>query len=412
MSIFLLFLKITRKLSLLKTHFLFYLVYTMEKITNDESESKELEATEFYFETDFYLLKNNKDYRNLLKSLTTLEIQRSTTIENIEKLAVLKERLSKNPSLTLKQILKRGDGVLKTVNVDELPVIDWSVYKTNNENEPSKQVCDINLRHKNVPDKQEPQTVSTTEVDKSETFKKPWTVEEQLHLEELLVEYPPERNESNRYRKISEALGTRTLRQVCSRVQKYNMKMKKVGSIKPINASSKNLNKKTVFLSHKNTGALLKPTTFIPSTTLIEDVDVYNANKNKFNISHKNIEMSKKAKLKVLNEILQDKLSKSSNSTIHMNFKCCVCQTSPIIGTRWNCRDCPSIGKSSNFCSDCVVDMVRNVIEKSPHPLDHSIVPIRSIQENGDKNINSLVDPSYMPLVFKTQNYLDPNFMV
>lgn len=386
----------------------------MEKITNlnDEPKSKEFEATEFYFETDFYLLKNNKDYRNLLKSLATLEIQRSTTIQNIEKLAVLKERLSNNPSLTLKQILKREDGVLKAVDIDELPVIDWSIYKLNNENEPSKQVCDIKLRHKNVHDKQEPKIVGITEVDKPETFKKPWTVEEQLHLEELLIEYPPERNESNRYRKISEALGTRTLRQVCSRVQKYNMKMKKVGSIKPINASSKNLNKKTVFLSHKNTGALLKPTTFIPSTTLIDDVDVYNANKDKFSVNHKNIEMSKEAKLTILNEILKDKLSENSNSTIHMNFKCCICQTSPILGTRWNCSNCPGIGKRSNFCSDCVVDMVKNIIEKPPHPLNHTIVPIRSIQKNDDNNINSLVDPSYMPLVFKTQNYLDPNYMV
>lgn len=376
-----------------------------------ESDSKELEANEFYFETDFYLLKNNKDYKNLLKSLAMLEMQRCTTIQNIEKLVVLKDYFSKNPSLALKKILKHNDiGTLKTVHIHQLPDIDWSVYKTNDEieYEQSKQVCDINLRHKNVSEKQEVQTVNTNEVEKHETFKKPWTVEEQLRLEELLVEYPPERNESNRYRKIAEALGTRNLRQVCSRVQKYNMKMKKVGSIKSINANSKNLNKKTVFLSHKNTGALLKPTTFIPSTTLIEDVDVYNANRNNFNC-HKNIEMSSKSKLTILNEVLKDKLSET-NHIVHENFKCCVCSSSPIIGTRWNCTDCPAIGKSSDFCCDCIVDMVKNILEKPPHPLDHLVIPIRSMQVKDD--INSLVDPNYVPLVFKTQNYLDPNFMV
>lgn len=376
------------------------------------SESKELEATEFYFETDFYLLKNNMDYKNLLKSLAILEMQRCTTIQNIEKLSVLKDYFSKNPSLALKKILKRDDiGTLRTVNIHKLPDIDWSVYKTNieKETEQSKQLCDINLRNKSVSEKQEVHTVNANEVEKPETFKKPWTVEEQLRLEELLVEYPPERNESNRYRKIAEALGTRNLRQVCSRVQKYNMKMKKVGSIKTINASSKNLNKKTVFLSHKNTGALLKPTTFIPSTTLIKDVDVYNANQNNFNC-HKNIEMSSKSKLTILEEVLKDKLCESNHNIVHENFKCCVCQSSPIIGTRWNCTDCPAIGKSSDFCCDCIVDMVRNVLEEPPHPLDHLVTPIRSILVNDD--INSLVDPNYVPLVFKTQNYLDPNFMV
>jgi len=389
----------------------------MDKQFNDTnvSDSKALEATEFYFESDFYLLKNNNDYKNLLKSLAILEVQRCATIQNIEKLAVLKEYLSKDPTLTLKKVLRREDiGTLKSVNIHTLPDIDWSVYTTNDktENEPIKQVYDINLRHKNISDKQETQINSTTpEVEKPETFKKPWTVEEQLRLEELLIEYPPERNESNRYRKIADALGTRNLRQVCSRVQKYNMKMKKVGSIKSINANSKNLNKKTVSLSHKNNGALLKPTTFIPSTTLIDDVDVYNANRNNFNVSHKNIEMSIKAKLDILHEVFKDKLEEENCLTLHVGYTCCVCQSSPIIGTRWNCNDCPAIGKSSDFCSDCIVDTVRNVLEKPPHPMDHIVTPIRSVKVNDDNNDN-LVDQNYVPLVFRTQNYLDPNFMV
>jgi len=189
------------------------------------------------------------------------------------------------------------------------------------------------------------------------------------------------------------------------------MKMKKVGSIKSINANSKNLNKKTVSLSHKNIGALLKPTTFIPSTTLVDDVDVYNANRNNFNVSHKNIEMSNKTKLAILDEVLQDKLTEKNIPIVHVDYTCCVCQSSPIIGTRWNCNDCPAIGKSSNFCGDCIVDTVRNILEKPPHPMDHTVTPIRSVQAN-DNNIDNHIDQNYVPLVFKTQNYLDPNFMV
>ena len=54
---------------------------------------------------------------------------------------------------------------------------------------------------------------------------KPWTVEEQRHLEELLLEFPPEENEAQRCRKISNKLGTRTPLQVQSHCQKYFIKL-------------------------------------------------------------------------------------------------------------------------------------------------------------------------------------------
>lgn len=51
------------------------------------------------------------------------------------------------------------------------------------------------------------------------TWKKPWSDEEHRLLKRLMVEYPPEEN--RRWIKISEAMGgTRTSRQVASRVQK------------------------------------------------------------------------------------------------------------------------------------------------------------------------------------------------
>lgn len=48
-----------------------------------------------------------------------------------------------------------------------------------------------------------------------------WTKEEQRRLEDLLVEYPTERIEMQRFAKIAKALGTRTTNQVASRCQKY-----------------------------------------------------------------------------------------------------------------------------------------------------------------------------------------------
>lgn len=49
---------------------------------------------------------------------------------------------------------------------------------------------------------------------KPETFNQLWTSEEQRRLEQLLVEFPPERVEARRYRKIADKLGTKTLTQV------------------------------------------------------------------------------------------------------------------------------------------------------------------------------------------------------
>ncbi|KAG8792477.1 hypothetical protein FRC12_005977 [Ceratobasidium sp. 428] len=60
------------------------------------------------------------------------------------------------------------------------------------------------------------------------TFKKNWTLDEQHTLERLLTEIPS--TVKFRWVKISEAMGgTRTPRQVASRVQKYYEKMKKLG---------------------------------------------------------------------------------------------------------------------------------------------------------------------------------------
>lgn len=64
---------------------------------------------------------------------------------------------------------------------------------------------------------------------KPETFNQLWTPEEQKRLEELLVIYPPEHIEMERFRKIAKALGNRTPLQVQSRVQKYFIKLQKAG---------------------------------------------------------------------------------------------------------------------------------------------------------------------------------------
>ncbi|CAO3677194.1 unnamed protein product [Umbelopsis ramanniana] len=61
------------------------------------------------------------------------------------------------------------------------------------------------------------------------THNLPWSDDEQKRLEELLQIYPDEPVQAQRFNKISAALGTRTPRQVASRVQKYFIKLAKNG---------------------------------------------------------------------------------------------------------------------------------------------------------------------------------------
>ncbi|KAF8983096.1 ZZ-type zinc finger-containing protein 3 [Entomortierella lignicola] len=57
----------------------------------------------------------------------------------------------------------------------------------------------------------------------------PWSDEEQQLLEKLLDYYPDEPVAAQRFQKISAAMGTRTPKQVASRVQKYFIKLVKAG---------------------------------------------------------------------------------------------------------------------------------------------------------------------------------------
>lgn len=63
----------------------------------------------------------------------------------------------------------------------------------------------------------------------TDTHKRAWSDKEQRRLEELLEIYPDEKVQARRFAKISEALGTRTPRQVASRIQKYFLKLAKHG---------------------------------------------------------------------------------------------------------------------------------------------------------------------------------------
>ncbi|XP_067644852.1 ZZ-type zinc finger-containing protein 3 [Eurosta solidaginis] len=182
------------------------------------------EDNAFYFESDHLALRGNKDYQNMLRTLTKLEIQRTRVLKQIDELELAKQRYLKDPELLL-QKLRNGEEIIAPnyMTIEEIPEIDTNLdLFPETEDTKDKVVSDTDTK---------PSTVRGRIVDESkpETFNRLWSCEEQRRLEELLIEYPAEAIESRRYVKIARALGTRTPQQVCSRVQKYFQKLHDAG---------------------------------------------------------------------------------------------------------------------------------------------------------------------------------------
>lgn len=89
-----------------------------------------------------------------------------------------------------------------------------------------------------------------------------WTCEEQRRLEELLIEYPPETVEMQRFAKIARALGNRTTKQVASRLQKFFKKLHSAGMPIPGRIPKSHRNQQTKSQRMTRIG---RPTTFFPA---------------------------------------------------------------------------------------------------------------------------------------------------
>lgn len=107
---------------------------------------------------------------------------------------------------------------------------------------------------------------------KPETFNQLWTCEEQRRLEELLIEYPPEQIEMQRFAKIARALGNRTTKQVASRLQKFFKKLHSAGMPVPGRIPKSHRTQQTKSQRMTKFG---RPTTFFPANyvpvTITED---------------------------------------------------------------------------------------------------------------------------------------------
>jgi hypothetical protein len=221
----------------------------------DDLKVLSLENEPFYFESDTLALRNNQEYSCLLKTLALLEGQRIRAAKDLETLIDLKEKALKDPLKFISLLGSQSESLNLPVRqqVYMIPEIDFNKYYDCVDLEDFEAIKNQNtqrvhsLRQSFKMIEQQQQTKSSNEmssrrtssrsaannskqpVKEAKNYNKPWSVDEQRHLEELLLEFPPEENEAARFRKIATKLGTRTPLQVQSHCQKYFIKLAKAG---------------------------------------------------------------------------------------------------------------------------------------------------------------------------------------
>ncbi|GFW61434.1 ZZ-type zinc finger-containing protein 3 [Trichonephila clavipes] len=220
---------------------------------------------EFNFDSDHPALKNNSDYKELLKTIAVLEAQRSKAVKDLDQLYEVKEEALSDP-IGFVERLQKGEKIKFPARqkIYPVPSIDWSKYALSGDTSLSRrQLTRLSSRatqdlFKNCKDKSGNQRDQ-----KPPKINHYWTAEEQKHLEELLVKFPPEEIESRRWEKIANCLENRTPVQVASRVQKYFIKLLKAGM--PIPGRMPNM---TYLKKPRRNVIRQQPSTFMVSHTL------------------------------------------------------------------------------------------------------------------------------------------------
>ncbi|GFT07772.1 ZZ-type zinc finger-containing protein 3 [Nephila pilipes] len=369
---------------------------------------------EFSFDSDHPALKNNNDYKELLKTVAILEAQRSRAIKDLDRLHDLKEEALTDP-IAFVERLQQGEKIdfPSRQKIYPVPAIDWNKYALSGNSSLSRRQL-TRLSSKATQD-----LFKTNFKDKSSRIhdSKPpkinhyWSTDEQKQLEELLVKFPPEDIESRRWEKIANCLENRTPVQVASRVQKYFIKLLKAGM--PVPGRMPNM----VYLKKPRRSVIRhQPSTFMVSNSL----PVYMPDaEDEFNYSYLQLPTSEENSMESKTGVSDDELNQEFRGTSeydelmllkkvqkvklqncgltqHIGFKCSHCKTEPIVGVRWHCTDCKPPA-SIDFCEDCA----DGFHEKGQHTSDHRLEEIHSIR-------TSFHDRDYTHFL-SGYNKLDPN---
>lgn len=344
----------------------------------------------FNFESDHLALRGNRDYSETLKTMFVLEAQRQQAIKDYNRVIKLKNECLEDPLLCV-QKLREGDlGVPNMQILAEIPKINWSKFNIKVPQQYLKQITN-DFMNKDVRMEEKDNKIRSSS----------WTTEEQRKLDELLIKYPPEEMESKRIRKIANELGTRTQKQVSSRLQKYYLKLVKAGLPVPGRLpKSRSHDKKSSFKSKRfGKHAYMKPSTFFPDLDIpvvmneCEDApgpsqasklpDPNTSNYLLSNNYHEDksepVKSDVDIQLDLLKKIRLEKMYEESDGYQkfqHYGYKCDYCEEDPIEGSRWHCTNCSS--DSVDYCTDC---MMSQLYSETPHSLSHKFIIVRSDKE-------------------------------
>ena len=430
----------------------------------------------FTFESDHMALRGNADYLALVRTLCVLEAQRSQAVKDIERLNKAKEEALKDP-LGMVERLQRGETLSVPAGrqkIAEMPKIDWEKYRVDVDSVPASASTARNLvalaaakkhgtRNKAraaaaaaAASEDEPSNKAKVEINESGqflvrgrpfsdskpvTFNQPWTPEEQQRLEQLLMEFPSEEVEMERWKKIAKALGNRTAVQVQSRTQKYFIKLQKAGLPIPGKAKSKysrNVSSSSSgsigkSVSAKNSLVGQKRSTFFPSLQpsvkmeeddddddddpaaasvlqdglntsapinndayFLEDDDVSEEE----DIPEAMRDTDGYREMIWLKRIRREMEFEHSlgEAVVHVGFRCDSCGVEPIRGGRFQCvdRECIEGEDTVDLCCECAP----KGLSLGRHRPSHAMRPARK------KRMRPLIDRDYQT----TKNYLDTNF--
>jgi ZZ-type zinc finger-containing protein 3 len=216
-----------------------------------------------------------------------------------------------------------------------------------------------------------------TETDQKIQAKQPhvnfWTLDEQRKLEDLLNKFPPEAIESQRFKKIAKAMGgTRTPKQIASRVQKFFKKLQEENLPIPGSSSLKMSRKRRCKQSFK----FERPSTFFPERNIPSDL-VMRESASEDEVQETICEPSERTEqdksTRVLSFLKQvrDIKAKFENSPYLFKYSgdnCSSCGENIQLGMRWTCKDCATV---SVTCSDCFTTAL---LEDSCEHLFHNLV--------------------------------------
>ncbi|KAF6024988.1 hypothetical protein EB796_016701 [Bugula neritina] len=343
----------------------------------------------FDLESDQLALKGNEDYHLVLSSIAKFEAIRSKALSDLDKLHDIKKVALTNPSEFVQKLQSdpKSLNIPSRPKIPDVPVIDWSKYAYSG--------SDVTVAHgarstrnKKVPIPQEwiqKTSVKSAELgenemlvrgrlkdeQKPETFNQLWTTEEQRKLEELLIEFPPERIEAVAIGKLLIDWEPKP----CSRLLVEFRSIYPIGSVRGSPRIDTNSNISPVCV-HIPTG--IRTAVYMPEDNVADTVSSVNSSVDSeseegsdsdLDLPHSVKETAEYKELMALKSLRQVKLGGSAE---HYGYKCDGCGEEPIVGVRYHCVECPQ-ESSVDFCGLC---NSKTITFASHHP-EHKMAVIK-----------------------------------